>query len=266
MRIITWNINSVRIRMHIIERLIKEQNPDILCLQEIKCLEDQFPLKAFQQLGYNHMAIRGYKGYHGVATLSRFPIENKEALIHSTLDDGRHIGAQVVTPKGNLVHVDNYYVPAGGDIPDRDENPKFAHKLDFVSAMEAHFHEVKGIEKRVLVGDLNIAPHENDVWSHKQLLKVVSHTPIEVEKFNKMQAALPWDDAVRCKIPTQEKLYSWWSYRNRDWRKSNRGRRLDHVFTTPALTQHLKNITVVSETRDWEKTSDHVPIIADFDV
>lgn len=264
MRLITWNINSVRARLHLVEQLLEETNPDVLCLQEIKCLADQFPAKALAKLGYTHQAIRGYKGYHGVATISKIPLNNIETQMHSDIDDGRHIACQVEGPGNTAIEIDNYYIPAGGDIPDRDTNPKFGHKLDYIAEMETHFGSEKRGSHRILVGDLNVAPHENDVWSHKQLLKVVSHTPVEVEAFTKMQNALPWVDGVRHLVPFEEKLFSWWSYRAKDWRASNRGRRLDHVWITDALKDNLKEIKVLDHTRDWEKCSDHVPIQADF--
>ena len=117
----------------------------------------------------------------------------------------------------------------------------------------------------VLVGDLNIAPLEHDVWSHKQLLDVVSHTPVEVELLTKMQAAHDWVDAVRHFVPAERKLYSWWSYRNRDWRLSDRGRRLDHVWATQKLKSRLTAMKILKDARDWDKASDHVPVIVDID-
>ena len=121
-------------------------------------------------------------------------------------------------------------------------------------------------KSKVLVGDLNVAPLENDVWSHKQMLSVVSHTPVEVEKFMAWQKAHHWVDAVRHFIPHDQKHYSWWSYRAQDWQASNRGRRLDHIWVTPALTSSLKRTITVQEARGWEpKPSDHVPVMVDID-
>ena len=116
----------------------------------------------------------------------------------------------------------------------------------------------------ILVGDLNIAPLEHDVWSHKQLLKIVSHTPIEVEKLTAMQNSIGWVDAMRHFVPADEKLYTWWSYRNNDWRATNRGRRLDHIWVTPPLAGSLKGMQIAQETRDWAPPSDHVPVIVDL--
>jgi exodeoxyribonuclease-3 len=120
--------------------------------------------------------------------------------------------------------------------------------------------------KRILVGDLNVAPLEHDVWSHKQLLKVVSHTPVEVDRLQRVQNSHGWVDAVRHFVPDTEKLYSWWSYRARDWRASNRGRRLDHVWVTPSLTKKLRAAAIFANARDWPKASDHVPVVVDIDV
>lgn len=116
------------------------------------------------------------------------------------------------------------------------------------------------------LGDFNIAPLEHDVWSHKQLLDVVSHTPVEVEKLGKMYGSLDWQDAVRHFVPTAEKCYTWWSYRNRDWKKSNRGRRLDHIWVTKPLMPHLKAHEIAKKFRDGDKPSDHVPVMVDVDL
>jgi exodeoxyribonuclease-3 len=120
--------------------------------------------------------------------------------------------------------------------------------------------------RRIAVGDLNVAPLEHDVWSHKQLLRIVSHTPVEVDLFGRMIAAMDWIDVPRRFVPNGEKLYSWWSYRNNDWRKSNRGRRLDHILATPALSGSIRNHHIDVDLRDWELASDHVPVLATFDV
>src|SRR5690606_14325712 len=145
---------------------------------------------------------------------------------------------------GRKVLVHNFYVPAGGDEPDPDINPKFRHKLDFVAEM----HGVSAAESTdvasILVGDLNIAPLETDVWSHRQLLNVVSHTPVETEGLERMRKSGGWVDLMRRHIPPEEKLYTWWSYRARDWAASDRGRRLDHVWTSAALADTMSDVEV----------------------
>lgn len=263
MRIATWNINSVRLRINRVADLAKANNPDVICLQETKVIDDLFPLEAVQEMGYPHVAISGMKGYNGVAILSKLPLKDIQRQEWCGKTDCRHIAATL--PGGIEVH--NFYIPAGGDEPDREKNEKFGHKLDFLDEMTEWFPANRTTRKKmVLVGDLNIAPLETDVWSHKQLLKVVSHTPIEVEKLGKVQDTLDWIDAVRHFIPESEQLFSWWSYRARDWDTSNRGRRLDHVWVTPPLKKTLKGATVLRDARGGEKPSDHVPVMVDFDL
>lgn len=118
----------------------------------------------------------------------------------------------------------------------------------------------------IILGDFNIAPLENDVWSHKQLLKVVSHTPDETSRLLSFQDSFDWVDVSRHFVDNKEKLFSWWSYRNRDWKKSNRGRRLDHIWVTKPLCNQLHNHEIIAEMRDWEKPSDHVPVVVDINI
>lgn len=262
MRLVTWNINSVRLRAPLIERLAEEISPDVLCLQETKVMDDLFPHEVLADL-YPYRHARGMKAYNGVAILSRIPFTETGGEDWCGRTDARHAS---VTLEGG-VELHDFYVPAGGDEPDPDINDKFAHKLQFLDEMTSWWTEKSTpTAKRIMVGDLNIAPHENDVWSHKQLLKVVSHTPVEVDRLAQVQGSHNWVDAVRHFIPDSEKLFSWWSYRSRDWRLSNRGRRLDHVWVTPALTNQLKGASVFTDTRDWLKPSDHVPVIVDLDI
>src|SRR5947208_7348881 len=236
--ITTWNINSVRLRIDGVARFVKAVRPDLLCLQETKCPDDKFPLKRFKRLGYEHMALNGQKGYHGVVVLSRVPFESFEVQTFCGKSDCRHVSAVLGERAGlrDPITLHNFYVPAGGDLPDPELNPKFAHKLAFLDAMRACAQlRCNGSQRMILVGDLNVAPLENDVWSHKQMLRVVSHTPIECEKLLGAQRSGGWIDCVRVHTPEPEKLYTWWSYRAMDnWRTSDRGRRLDHVWTSDA--------------------------------
>lgn len=259
--IATWNINSVRLRAGLVERLLAEEAPDILCLQECKSPAEKMPLEAFADLGWPHAVARGQKGYNGVAILSRLPIRDAGQIDWCGRGDARHVAAEL--EDGTLIH--NVYVPSGGDVPDRMTNEKFAHKLDFLTEMRERFGDSHP-KRSILVGDLNIAPREDDVWSHKQLLKVVSHTPIEVEKLTAAQKAGGWIDAARQFTPEQEKLYSWWSYRARDWLAADRGRRLDHVWLSPDLGESLQSCVILKEARGWEKPSDHAPVIASLTV
>lgn len=262
MRIITWNINSVRLRIGLVERMMRDYNPDILCLQETKTPDEHFPLAAIQDMGYEHVHFQGMKSYNGLAIISRVPFVGTDIHHRCGREDCRHISASF---KEFDLH--NLYIPAGGDEPDPVANDKYKHKLDFVEEMTDWFSDTYTADKPVVaVGDFNIAPQEHDVWSHKQLLKVVSHTPPETERLAKMQASLDWIDTARHFIPEDEKAYSWWSYRNRDWKKSNRGRRLDHIWVTQPLKPALRGYSCPTEPRDWEKPSDHAPVILDLNL
>ncbi len=256
--IATWNINSLRLRQAHLHTLVAALKPDVLCLQETKVSDGEFPTAIAAAIGLPHVLKRGMKSYNGVAIFSRLPL----SLVADTPDwcgksDCRHIAGQVQTPAGPLT-IHDFYVPAGGDIPDREQNAKYAHKLDFVAQARAHFAAYPPA-RSILVGDLNIAPLENDVWSHKQLLDVVSHTPPETEGLNAW-AAEGFTDALRYFVPADQKLYTWWSYRNRDWEVSDRGRRLDHVWVSNDLKASLKSHEILRSARNWESPSDHVPV------
>ena len=260
MRIITWNINSVRLRIGLVKQLLAEHAPDVLCLQETKTPDEKFPLAAIQEAGYEHVHMHGMKGYNGVAIISRHPFEATDIHHRCGKEDCRHISAKF---KDFELH--NLYIPAGGDEPDPAINEKYKHKLDFVEELTAWFKETYTSEDSVIaVGDFNIAPYEHDVWSHKQLLKVVSHTPPETERLAAMLESLNWTDSARHFVPAEKKSYSWWSYRNRDWKKSNRGRRLDHIWVTPPLKDKLQSYAAPSDLRSVEKPSDHIPVILDL--
>lgn len=263
--IATWNINSVRLRMPLVERLLVEQAPDVLCLQETKCPDDQFPSSAFRKLGYEHIAFHGQKGYHGVATVARRPLEIVEKRRFCEIEDSRHLSVRFEA-SGKPIVLHNFYVPAGGDEPDPAINPKFRHKLDFVREMNAIRADMGDGSGSILVGDLNIAPLEHDVWSHKQLLNVVSHTPVETESFEAMRKAAGWADLMRHGIPDEQKLYTWWSYRAKDWELSDRGRRLDHVWSSSNLVPAFSGYEILRSARGWQRPSDHVPVIARFNL
>jgi exodeoxyribonuclease-3 len=258
--IATWNINSVRLRVDQVVRFLQEQQPDVLCLQEIKTVEASFPHEAFDAIGYTHRAVHGQKGYHGVATVSRIPL--KELSRNDWQDNGeaRHVGVELLGPGQGLV-LENVYIPAGGDIPDREANPKFGQKLDFLERMTRWSERLD--RPTLLVGDFNIAPLPSDVYDHKALLKVVSHTPIEVESLGRLADAHGWVDLGRKHIPAPERNWTWWSYRT-FWQEKDRGRRLDHMWASSDVAAQSTSHRIVEETRRWEQCSDHVPLITEF--
>jgi exodeoxyribonuclease-3 len=256
----TWNINSVRLREGLVAQLMTEETPDILCLQECKSPVDKIPLEQFRALGYRYMVARGQKGYNGVAILSKLAIMDAGDQDFAQMGHARHVAARLE----NGITIHNCYVPAGGDIPDRTENEKFGQKLDFLSDMRDYFRWERP-DRAILVGDLNIAPREDDVWDHKSLLKIVSHTPIEVEHLNAVMEAGAWADVTRADIPTG-KLYSWWSYRAADWNTANKGRRLDHIWASKDIASPAHSSRILRDVRGWTQPSDHVPVFATFDL
>ncbi|MFT4095472.1 MAG: exodeoxyribonuclease III [Rhodoblastus sp.] len=259
-KIATWNINSVRLRMPIVARYLREHRPDVLCLQETKCRDSEFPYSAFRELGYEHVEIHGQKGYHGVAIASRRPLSESKRRDFCAKGDARHLAVNVKVG-ARSIELHNFYVPAGGDEPDPVINPKFAHKLAFFDELADWAKQERTCTRdTVLVGDINVAPLETDVWSHKALLKVVSHTPIEVARFEAAMRAGEWVDAMRKFVPDNERLYTWWSYRSPDWAKADKGRRLDHIWVSPSLSGSLSGLHVLKEARGWDRPSDHVPV------
>ena len=256
----TWNINSVRLRAGLVARLLSEEAPDVLCLQECKSPVDLIPAEDFAALGYRYMVARGQKGYNGVAILSRLPLADAGSVDFAGLGHARHVAARLE----NGVTIHNCYIPAGGDIPDRAQNEKFGQKLDYLTHLRDHFHGDRPA-RAILVGDLNIAPREDDVWNHKALLKIVSHTPVEVEHLGEAQESGGWVDVTRANIP-DGRLYSWWSYRAPDWDAADKGRRLDHVWASRDIAQAGHGSRILRAARGWDQPSDHVPVFASFDL
>jgi exodeoxyribonuclease-3 len=264
LRLCTWNVNSVRLRAEQVARFVQEQAPDVVCLQEIKCREGEFPLNAFIEMGLPHVKIAGQKGWHGVAIASRLPLEAAPPLDVCREGHARCVGASVAG-----VEIHNFYIPAGGDIPDREANAKFDHKLDFYEKLTAELAKRDPNAPLAIVGDLNVAPGENDVWNHRYMSKIVSHTPVEVEAFGKLMDSLNFIDLPRETTPEPQKMASWWSYRAADFRQSNRGLRLDHILVTPGLRdaafrQGAAASRVHEDVRAWERPSDHAPVTADL--
>ena len=259
-KIVSWNINSVRFRIEIVEKFLREVAPDILCLQETKVIDGDFPEAPFRALGYDTIFLHGQRMHHGVAIISRIPLAEDDRFDWQANREARHVGVRL--PNG--VRLENVYLPAGGDIPDREVNPKFGQKLDFVERMTAWSATLDC--PTILTGDFNIAPLESDVWSHKQLLNVVSHTAVEVEALNRLKDSNSWVDLGRHFYPAPARLHTWWSYRSPDWTKNDRGRRLDHMWATADVAAKARAHHVFESCRSWLKPSDHVPIMTEFDL
>jgi exodeoxyribonuclease-3 len=264
LRVCTWNVNSVRLRAEQAARFVEQAAPDVLCLQEIKCQTGEFPVQAFIDMGLPYLKVAGQKGWHGVAIASRLPIEDAPALDLCREKHARVVGGVIAG-----VEIQNLYIPAGGDIPDRAENPKFDHKLDFYDKLSAQMARRDPRQPLIVAGDLNVAPGEFDVWNHRYMSKVVSHTPIEIEAFDNLMKSIDFIDIVREAYPQPRKLASWWSYRAADFRQSDRGLRLDHLLLSPGLReaafcQGAPSARIHDDVREWEKPSDHAPVSVDL--
>ena len=261
MKIVTWNCNGIRARFDLIKKLINDEEPDIIFLQETKIEDKIFPSQSFHDLGYKYLFFRGEKSYNGVACISKIQFDNCGYRNWVQSEDCRHIFIKL-----NDLEIHNFYVPAGGDIPNTKTNKKFLHKLLFLFEIKKWLKNKPNERKEILLGDLNIAPLPDDVWSHKQLLNVVSHTPEEVELLEDVMVSGNFYDVIRSYFPVPEKVFSWWSYRSKDWQLGNRGRRLDHIWATNILFNNVKNIKVIKDARGWEKPSDHVPVVIEIDL
>ena len=222
-------------------------------------LDAIFPAELFTRHGYVHVQLNGQRMHHGVAILSRVPLADPGK--HDWQDNGeaRHVGARLECG----IRLENVYVPAGGDTPDRTVNPKFGQKLDFIERITRWSDGLS--EPTVIVGDFNVAPLECDVWSHKALINVVSHTPMEVDTLNRLQQAHEWVDIGRKFVPAPERCFTWWSYRSPDWTRNDRGRRLDHMWASPRAGWSSDRPSGARAVPDWERPSDHVPLICEIE-
>jgi len=250
----------VRRRIKQLEQLVNRWDPDIICLQELKADDDNVPANSMRNIGYPHLAICGEKGYNGVAILSKHPLSDIKSFTWAGKTDARHVFARVEALRRSIgVHC--VYIPAGGDIADRDLNPKFDYKLRYLDALADHFAGSYGFrDPMVLAGDLNIAPLPSDVWDHTKLSKAVTHTDIEISALERLKRSLNWIDTQRQIIGDQDPVFTWWSYRVADWELANKGRRLDHIWVTPGLKDHIVDVDVLTAVRHWVPPSDHAPV------
>ena len=266
----TWNINSVRLRIDLVAKFLKSVRPDVLCLQETKCIDDAFPLKRFKRLGYEHVALNGQKGYHGVAIVSKLPFETTDIRTFCDKVDSRHIsvafGEKAQLSKPLVLH--NFYVPAGGDIPDPALNPKFEHKLRFLD-------EMKACEPLHPRGERSPYPGRRPQCRAARERRLVAQAIAEsrVAYPDRMRKAVwrrrrhgEWIDVARERIPLSEKVYTWWSYRAADWTLGDRGRRLDHIWVSRALKDTVSDFRITRDARGWERPSDHVPVTVTLEV
>lgn len=259
MRIATWNVNSLAVRLPQVLDWLNTSPVDVLCLQELKLSDDKFPLAEVQAAGY-HAAFFGQKTYNGVALLSRGPVHEVVHNLPGFADDqARVITATVDAPLGDVRVINGYFV--NGQAPGSD---KFAYKMAWLDAMQAHVRaELARSPRLVLLGDFNIAPEDRDSHDPEGLRDTIHHTVEERQHFQSLLAH-GLHDAFRL-FDQPEKSFSWWDYREFGFRR-NRGLRIDHILVSEALRPMVVACDVDRAPRKNERPSDHAPVIATFQV
>ena len=254
MKIATWNVNSVNIRMPVLLDWLATTQTDVVCLQETKCVDESFPFAEINAAGYQ-TAFFGQKSYNGVAILSRHEITDVQKGFH---DDDDEQPKRLIAGTVNGVRIVNTYIPNGSEL----WTDKFTFKLDWLQRLRRFFDDTCDVSGDVLLcGDFNVAPEELDVWS----------VPVWEGKlhFSRPERAAihhvkQWGfvDVFR-KLNPDAKEYSWWDYREASWQR-NRGLRIDHIWTSPSLAEKCTRCWIDKAPRALEKPSDHAPVIAEF--
>ncbi len=260
MKIATWNVNSLAIRLPQVVEWLSAHPVDLLCLQELKLTEDKFPLEALQAAGYGHCAVFGQKTYNGVAILSRHPLENVHRNIAGFEDEqARVVAATVHTPAGPLRVVNGYFV--NGQAPGSD---KFAYKMRWLDGLRQWLAAEMSLgAPLVLVGDFNITADDRDTHDPEGLRETIHHTSEEREQFQAL-LSLGLVDAFRL-FEQPEKSYSWWDYREMAFRR-NKGLRIDHILVSQALQPRVRSCVIDRAPRKNERPSDHTPVVVELDL
>ena len=255
MKIATWNVNGINSRLaQVLDWCTKEQ-PDVLCLQESKCVDAKFPHSKLRAIGYPHIEFHGEKAYNGVAIISKHPIED---LHRNFPDDVKDVPRRLIAGTIDGVRVVNVYVPHGTKFG----SDKFAFKLEWIARLRKYFDANFDLADMVLlVGDLNVAPHEMDVWNPRYWQDRMHFTKPEREAIHNLKR---WGfvDLFR-QLNDEEKAYSWWSHFHHDFEK-DRGLRIDHIWASPALADNCKDCWIDKGPRGLEHPSDHAPVVAEF--
>jgi exodeoxyribonuclease-3 len=260
MKVATWNVNSIKVRLEAATAWLKEAKPDVVALQEIKCLDENFPTEAFEALGYN-CAVHGQKAYNGVALLSKLPLEDvTPRLPGGDSDDHSRYLEAVVTGKKGTLRIASIYAPNGNPIG----TEKFSYKLSWLKRLHAH---AKGLlvneEPVALIGDYNIIPEERDCYDPKAWINDALFQP-QSRAALRMMENLGYTDAFRAgnQAPGQ---YTFWDYQAGAWRK-NHGIRIDHILLSPQGLDRLRVCGIDKHVREGDKPSDHVPVWAELDL
>ncbi len=260
MRIATWNINGIKARIETALAWLEAARPEIVCLQEIKSVDEAFPREPFERLGYS-VATHGQKGFNGVAILSRLPLEDVRRGLPG--DDGdaqaRYIEAVVPVAAG-VVRVASIYLPNGNPIG----TEKFDYKLGWMRRLEAHARDLLTLEEPlVLAGDYNVIPEEEDCRNPADWVNDALFQPESRRAFRALKA-IGLTDALRA-VDRAPGRYTFWDYQAGAFQRNN-GIRIDHLLLSPQAADRLRSVEIVAEVRGWEKPSDHVPVVATLDL
>lgn len=267
MKIATWNVNSINSRMHLFPQWLEESGVDIVCLQELKCIDEKFPHLEIESLGYN-IATNGQKTYNGVAILSKYPIEEVIKNLPTFEDDAepkqsRYIECEI-SVNGKFFRVASVYVPNGNQVG----SEKFEYKMRFFDALAEHMNNINDIEENIIIGgDFNVAPTDIDVYDPKSLRGQICFHPQEQEKFFALENT-NYQDIYRRLHPANSasdnaQKFTWWDYRGNSW-GFNKGMRIDFLMANPTAADITHKCFVDLDVRGKEKTSDHAPVIAEF--
>ena len=260
MKIATWNINGVKARLEVALTWLKEASPDIVCLQEIKSVDEQFPAAAFEAIGYN-VAVHGQKGFNGVALLSRRPFDEVHRGLPGAPDDvqSRYIEGVMSVPSG-VVRVGGLYLPNGNPI----DTDKFTYKLAWMDRLIAHARDLLAHEEPfVLAGDFNVIPQSADAKRPQDWVNDALAQPATRDAYRRLLAH-GFTDAVRACRP-EAGVFTFWDYQAGAFQKDN-GIRIDHALLSPQAADRLRGVGIDKFTRAWEKPSDHVPVWVDLDL
>jgi exodeoxyribonuclease-3 len=258
MRIATWNVNSVKQRLDNLQAWLTERQPDIVCLQETKCIDEAFPREAIESLGYN-VAVHGQKAFNGVAILSKHPFEEVTPRLPggSGDDHARFLEAVVSVPRG-VLRIASIYLPNGNP----PEGEKYTYKIDWMERLIRYARDrLAHEEPLVLAGDYNVIPAEADARNPAAWAGDALFLPRTREKFRAL-CALGLTDALRAGSDAGG-LFTFWDYQAGAWPKNN-GIRIDHVLLSPQAADLLVKVDIDRHVRGWEKPSDHVPVVAEL--
>ncbi len=258
MRIATWNVNSLRQRLGHLETWLRQAEPDVVCLQEIKCVNEAFPMAEIEAMGYN-VAVHGQKTFNGVAILSRRPFDEVARGLPGDPEDVQARYIEAVIPNGTgIVRVASIYLPNGNPVG----TEKYPYKLGWMERLATHVRALLALEEPlVLAGDYNVIPtardvHEPELWAGDALFLPQTRARFQI------LVNLGLVDALRA-CTDSDGLYSFWDYQAGAWQKNN-GIRIDHLLLSPQAADRLASCTIDALTRAWEKPSDHVPVRLDL--